>query len=229
MLRRITMLLMFACLVSVGTAQADINVTIDPADFTFGYMIVYNLPADGGAYQFEGGWGFSDLVATFSGSDLTLSPNTIGDPNEYWYKCVGSAVPPNCGGPGAPGNKCMEAIGHAQIDDGSLSGDNVIFSGEVLANSFTQAHTVTAFIRDFAPDFSSFNETQLPLNAIGPFSLSLATIADPTRHVQYGFITKGENVWVTDTGPFGSMTIGPVGPTPTEDTTWGGIKTVLGN
>lgn len=229
MLRRITMLLMVACLVSVGTAQADINVTVDPAEMTFGFMNVFNLPADGGAFQFGGGWGFADLVASFSGDELTVSPNTIGDPNEYWYKCVGSAVPPNCGGPGAPGNKCMEAIAHAQKDDGSLSGDNVIFSGEVLAHSFTAAHTVTAFIRDFAPDFSSFTETTLLLTGPGPFSISLVTNPDVTRHVQYGFITKGENVWAGDEGPFGSVTIGPVGPTPAEESTWGGIKSVLGN
>src|SRR5688572_6870270 len=83
-----------------GTAHA-VDVTVDPARITNGFMNVFNLPPpDGdGAYQFGSSWGFADLTASFSGSDLTLGPNTIGDPNEYWYRCVGSAVPPNCGGP----------------------------------------------------------------------------------------------------------------------------------
>lgn len=208
-----------------GTAHA-VDVTVDPAKITNGFMNVFNLPApDGdGAYQFGSGWGFADLTASFSGSDLTLGPNTIGDPNEYWYRCVGSAVPPNCGGPGAPGNKIMEANSYAQVDDGSLSGQTVDFRGVVLANSLTSAHVARAFIRDFAPDFSSVNETIILLPASGPFALSLATINDPARHVQYGFQVTGVNVWVTDVAPFGSITIGPETPTPASTASWGRVK-----
>jgi hypothetical protein len=48
----------------------------------------------------------------------------------------------------------------------------------------------------------------------GVFSISLATIADPTRHVQYGFETVGPDVWATDVAPFGNVQVTAV-PEPT--------------
>lgn len=223
-MRKLAIVMTLAIIMCAGFAQAQVNVTVDPATMTFGYMNVFEL--DGTTFMFGSGWGQADLVAIWAGPEVTLSPNTIGDPNEYWYQCIGlpGQVAPDCGMPGAPGNKSMEAIMHAQVDDGSLSGTTVTFSGNVIANSFTTAHEVVAFIRDFAPDYSSFTETAIPLSATGYFSVSHATDADPARHVQYGFRTTGENVWVTDTAPFGSMTIGPELPVATDDATWGALK-----
>jgi hypothetical protein len=73
-----------------------------------------------------------------------------------------------------------------------------------------------AFIKDFAPDYSSFNvvTTNLLASAPGVFSISMATVADPARHVQYGFLTVGPDVWVTDVAPYGNVQIAPVGPPP---------------
>lgn len=98
-------------------------------------------------------------------------------------------------------------------DDGTLSGQTIIFTGEVLSNTLTSAHTAVAFIKDFAPDYSSFNVITAPL-IDGVFSISLDTEADPTRHIQYGFQTIGENVWVTDVAPFGEVNVTAV-PEPT--------------
>ncbi len=171
-----------------------------------GFMNVSDLPENGGVYQFGSPWAIQDLVAVFDDAarTLTLSPNTIGDPNEYWYQ--------GGGGPGAPGNKIMEASLYQEVSDGSLSGVTVTFEGTILANSFTGAHETVIFIRDFAADYSSFNETAI-VAAPGAFSISLNTLADPTRHVQWGFRTTGVNVWVTDTEPFGSVVVRTV-PTP---------------
>jgi hypothetical protein len=99
----------------------------------------------------------------------------------------------------------MEANMYVE-ETGPLSGMNVTFTGEVLSDTFTDAHSVVAFIKDFAPDYSSNVTVTVPLTP-GPFSVSLATIADPLRHVQYGFATTGVNVWVTDVGPYGSMEV----------------------
>jgi hypothetical protein len=90
---------------------------------------------------------------------------------------------------------------------------NLTFEGEVLSNSLTSAHTAIAFIKDFAADYGSFVETTIPLTP-GPFSLNLATIPAPGRHVQYGFAMTGPNVWATDVAPFGNVQIGTV-PEPT--------------
>jgi hypothetical protein len=200
---------------SVSVARADTIVTVDPTAIKLGYMNVFNLPGDGGAFQFASGWALGDLTATYAGSNLTLGPNTIGDPNPYWY--IGG------GAPGSPGNKIMEANCYAE-PAGSLPGQNVTFTGTVLSNTLTAAHPTTAFIKDFAADFSSFNVVSVPLPASGTFSITLATVADPARHVQYGFQMTGVNVWVTDTAPFGHVTVGPAVPTPVANTTWGGLK-----
>ncbi|MCP4248901.1 MAG: PEP-CTERM sorting domain-containing protein [bacterium] len=202
--------LSFYALVAVGllVGPASAGITVDAGDSSapwFGFMNVYNLPAPAGdgAFQFASAWGVPDLVATFDdpNSTVTLSPNTIGDPDPYWY--IGG------GGPGAPGNKIMEANLYLQVDDGSLSGDTVTFQGTVVSNTYTAAHAASIFIRDFAPDFSSFNETIVPATP-GGFSIDLLTDPGAGRHVQYGFQSVGENVWVTDTAPFGNVVFGAV-------------------
>lgn len=196
-----------SALALVGAGANAANVGVDDSTATWlGYMNVFNLPADGGDFQFGSSWGIADLVANFDdgAGTLTMSPNTIGDPDPYWY--IGG------GGPGAQGNKIMEANLYQQVDDGSLSGQTVTFEGFIQSNSFTAAHEARLFIRDFAADFSSVVETFIDADA-GAFSFSLDTIADPSRHVQWGMQVRGENVWFTDTAPFGDMVISTV-PTP---------------
>ena len=194
-------------------AQAQ-TFTVDPAAINVGYMNVFEL--DGSTFAFGSPWGFADLVASYSGNVLTLSPNTIGDPDPYWY--IGG------GGPGAAGNKIMEAVSYAERLDGSLAGTTVTFTFQVLSSSLTSEHVVAAFIRDFAPDFSSVNQAVVPLTSTGPYTLSLETINDPARPVQYGFIFRGVNVWATDVEPFGNMVIGPETPVSNEDSSFGAVK-----
>ncbi|MCU0772658.1 MAG: PEP-CTERM sorting domain-containing protein [Verrucomicrobia bacterium] len=195
-------------------SRADVSYTVDPGATWIGYMNVFALPSVGnyppslGGYEFGSGWGTGDLVAYFTGPVLTLAPNTINDPNEYWYT--------PSGGPGSVGNKIMDASMYVEV--GSLPGQTVTFTGTVLSDTLTLANnpgnvdangngwTSVAFIKDFAPDYSSFVTTTVPL-APGNFSISLATINDPARHVQYGFETIGPDVWITDVGPFGNITI----------------------
>ena len=86
----------------------------------------------------------------------------------------------------------------------SLNGQSVTFSGTLSALSFTEAHTVRVFIRDFAGDFSSSVDNFVELTAPGAFSISLDTIADNSRVVQWGIQVEGVNVWSTDIDPFGS-------------------------
>ena len=131
------------CALGVGTAAADATYTVDAAALTNGYMNVLDL---GGNFQWGSGWGIADLTAVFSGNDVTLGPNCIDDPNEYWY------LP--SGGPGSVGQHIMEANLYAQVDDGSLAGQNVTFQGFVLSNTLTPAHVAVAFVKDFAADWS---------------------------------------------------------------------------
>lgn len=200
-----------AAMLSSATAVADTTVTVDSAAPWLGFMNVFDLPGSGGAYQFGSPWGTADLTATFTGSLLTLGPNSIGDPNSYWYT--------PSGGPGALGNKIMDANMYVE-PVGSLPGQNVTFTGVVLSSTLLEhpdgngnGWTSVAFIKDFAPDYSSFNIITVPLTA-GPFSITLPTINDPARHVQYGFETIGPDVWITDAPNFGDIRIVPI-PEPT--------------
>lgn len=205
----------FAALAAV-IAQAQVSavtVTIGPStDPWNGYMNVSELPANGGGFVFGGSWGVADLVATFDdpGQKVTLSPNTIGDVNEFWYQdtCNCAADPVNPGGPGQAGNKSMEANLYIE-ETGLLAGQTVDFIFNVLSDTTTAAHAGFAFIKDFAADYSSSVDTVVAL-AGGPQTISLGTINDPARHVQYGFQFVGENVWITDTAPFGSIVIGAI-------------------
>jgi len=183
---------------AVALPATAASVTVDSATGWLGYMNVFNLPSAGHAFQFSSGWGTADLNASFSGPVLTLSPNTIGDPNPYWYTPTG--------GPGSTGNKEMNASFYRE-ETGPLSGQTVIFSASVIANTFVIPYTTTAFIKDFAPDYSSFNQSTIVLGGPGDFSISLATDPGAGRHVQYGFETIGPNVWVTDAAAKGNIQI----------------------
>ncbi len=183
------------------TPPISANVTIDPNASWNGYMNVFQLPANGGGQAFGSGWGIADLRASFSGNTLTLAPNTINDPSNYWYTGANHA-----------GNKIMEANMYVE-ENGGLSGKTVTFTGNVLANTLTSAHTGVAFIKDFAPDYSSANIVTAPL-APGPFTVSLATDPASGRHVQYGFLMTGPNVWPANAGPYGSVQVTAAVPDP---------------
>ena len=190
---------LIACIaMSVAQYTRAATVTVDPSATWNGYMNVFELPANGGGYVFGSSWGTADLTASFSGSVLTLGPNSVNDTATFWYQ--------GGGGPGAPGNKKMAASMYVE-QTGTLSGQSVTFVGKVLSNTFTSAHSTVAFIKDFAPDYSSNVPATVTLSATGDFSVTLNTINDPLRHIQFGFETTGVNVWATDVAPFGNIQI----------------------
>ncbi len=201
LMKRMLVLLVMACVAWAAVQRASaVTVTIDPSATWLGFMNVSELPANGGAYVFGGPWGTADLVATFSGPVLTLAPNTVDPPDglndAFWYNPDGS------------GNKSMAASMY--VEDDSLVGQSVTFTGQVLSNSFTSAHSTIAFIKDFASDYSSSVVSSVTLTSPGVFSISLNTIPLPGRHVQFGFETTGVNVWHTDVAPFGSLQVAAV-------------------
>ncbi|MBK7368208.1 MAG: hypothetical protein IPJ04_09950 [Candidatus Eisenbacteria bacterium] len=217
LLKNLMLGLIVAGAMSVSVARADVVVTIDPSPTWNGFMNVFELPSNGGGFVFASGWGTADLNATFSGSNLVFTPNTIGDPNPFWYT--------PSGGPGAVGNKIMEANMYVE-PAGSLPGVTLTFVGNVVSNTLAASHAAKLFIRDFAPDFSSVSEILVPVPASGAFSVSLATVNDPARHVQYGVQMKGPCVWSTDVAAFGSVVLGPASPVSAKATTWGRVKSL---
>lgn len=203
---KLRFLTLCAILGAATSANAAVTYTVDPGATWLGYMNVSNVGGAGygigaaGAPVFGSGWGTPDLRATFAGPTLSLQSNTIGDPNPFWYD--------PSGGPGALGNKIMDASFYQQFDI-TLAGQNVTFTGNVLSNNLAtgpagpvdaggRGWTSKAFIKDFAPDYSSFVVSEISLPTSGEFSISLNTINDPARHVQFGFQTIGPNVWAGD-------------------------------
>ena len=104
---------------------------------------------------------------------------------------------------------------------GSLPGLAVTFTGTCIGNtlvSLTNTNpagdgwTCVAFVKDYAPDYSSFVNATVPLTNGMVFSVSLDTISDPARHVQYGFITVGPCVWPQDPvlPSYGNVQVGPL-------------------
>ena len=186
-----------ALLLGAALNSNAVTVTVDPTTLTQGFMNVFELPVNGGGFIFNSGWGPADLVSSFAGNTLTLRPNQIGDPNAFWY--IGG------GGPGQAGNKIMDASLYNETT-GVNVGVTFMFTGNVLANTLNGAvnpyngttYSSVAFIKDFVADFSSFTSTTVALTP-GVFNLSLLTSADPTHHIQYGFETKGSDIWATDT------------------------------
>jgi hypothetical protein len=110
----------------------------------------------------------------------------------------------------------MDANMYVDHDTGHvLNGQTVTFVGNVLANTLVghtdplgNGWTAVAFIKDFSSNYSSSVSMTVPLTP-GPFSVTLNTINDPTRHVQYGFEVIGPDVWVTDIGPYGNIQVIP--------------------
>jgi prepilin-type N-terminal cleavage/methylation domain-containing protein/prepilin-type processing-associated H-X9-DG protein len=110
----------------------------------------------------------------------------------------------------------MEANVYGQAD-GTYAGKTVSFSGTVPSFSLLSGSgnwTVKAFIRDFAADYSSYVESQVPITTTGSFSISLDAINDPTRHVQWGLQTKGPDVWITDLASKGTVVVNAVSNAP---------------
>ncbi len=171
-----------------------------------GFMNVFELPVNGGGFVFGSTWGTPDLVSSFNDGahTLTLSPNTIGDPNPFWYT--------PSGGPGSSGNKVMEANLYVEHTN-QYAGETISFSGTVLSSTLLPSHTAIAFIKDFAPDYSSFVLTQTTL-PVGPFSITTTGEPGAGRHIQYGFQVVGPCVWVTDVAPYGNVVIQTVTPNP---------------
>ncbi|MBS0187750.1 MAG: hypothetical protein JSS51_06755 [Planctomycetes bacterium] len=202
---------MLAAAVCAGAAMSAEAVVVNVGNSGagwLGYMNVFELPSNGGGYVFGSPWGVPDLVANFDdpANKLTLMVNSINDPNPFWYTPEG--------GPGAAGNKTMDAVLYHQVDDGSLSGVPVTFEGTVISNTFSSSHVAKLFIRDFAPDYSYFNELAIDV-APGPFSITLETEPGDGRHVQWGFNVVGPCVWITDAASYGSAVISTGGAAPT--------------
>ncbi len=219
---------------STATAQVDLVVDNSPGSMDSmgwqGYANFFEIPIALDIFVFGSAWGLDRLTATFDDNTntVTFGPLGIDDPNEFWFQdTIGGAPDPmNPGGPGQDGNKDCEVSFYQEVTD-TYAGQTVTFTGEITADTLDAGWEVVAFVRDFAPDYSAFNDVEVSAS-VGPFSVQL--VADPGagRHVQYGFRMVGPNVWPSDVPSKGAITITTVGD-PVVEPCLGDIADDFGN
>jgi hypothetical protein len=193
-----------AVLAGASIASA-VDVKVGPSTSPWlGYMNVFDTSF---AYQWGSPWGVPDLVSVFddANSKVTLKVNSINDPNPYWYT--------PSGGPGAAGNKVMDANTYVEVTN-QYAGETLTFSGEIISNNLAASHGAYVFIKDFAPDYSSFLSNVVPLPSSGTFSVTMQLDPGAGRHVQWGFEVIGPCVWITDSNQYGSVVIKTVATNP---------------
>ncbi len=179
-LGRVLTVAVVAVVISLAApVKADVSFVVDPGYDWVGYMNWFD--ADTAAYAGGSSWGIDALPAVFSGNTLELSPNTnVWEPgNSYWVKPDGTAA------------KSMEA--NLYIEDTSLIGQTVEFSGHVVDNTFAAGYDCQAFIKvlDPAQGWAVTASQFVQLTPGADFDLSLAIDNTPGLIPQFGFVTTG--------------------------------------
>ncbi|MFZ9874037.1 MAG: PEP-CTERM sorting domain-containing protein [Candidatus Methylacidiphilales bacterium] len=167
-------------LFALGAVQkaAAVNVTIDSSAMSIGYMNVFDTANN---YQWGSGWGINDLRASYSGSLLTVQPNTNcwapGD--AYWVA-------------GGVGQKIMEANIFAENADSATVG-LLNFSGQTVSNTLAAGYSAVAFIKAINPGNGWSMDVFQSAALIGgqAFSVSYDFTGVNGLIVQYGIMTRG--------------------------------------
>jgi hypothetical protein len=171
----------FICGSFRGNAQTQL--LLDPTQKWVGYMNVFALPSAGGAYQFGQPWGTKDLRANYNSSTPPYSTLIIQPCTNVWettdtYWVQGDGISPN---------KQTDASYYVQND--TLEGQNLQFSGNCISNTFSSPYTSTVFIKEFDGNYNVINSAVTTAASGQPFSITLQT--GTGSHIQYGFETIG--------------------------------------
>jgi hypothetical protein len=126
---------------------------------------------------------------------ITLQPNTSD------YDNATNAMDPTYINPDGSSAAYLEQDYYIQND--SLAGDAITFSGFCSSNSLNAKYTARAWIKDGSPDWSVEHRYDAPLVAGQPFNVTLASTAGD--HIQYGF-----GLWGPDNSATNPITKGTV-------------------
>lgn len=179
-----------------------LDLKVDSTKNWIGYMNVFNLDTDGGAYQFGSVWAQADLPAYYGGPSNVLGPSqlTFTANTSQWLPLDPFWVT------NGVGNKKMQAVYY--VETKSLLGQHVTFSGTVNSNTFVAGYQTIAFVKVLDPGSGwsvAYNAEQVIGNATTSFSvnLDLSAVTNQNLVPQYGFQTTGHNVnplYVASTG-----------------------------
>ncbi len=180
------------------TAQNSVEADPTSADI-IGYANVFETAANGGGFVFGDSWGVPDLqtVVDAGAGTITLQPNynTYDAADPFWAN-------------GDIGNKIFE--GNTFIEDASLIGEELTFTGGVLANTLDPSYVAIAFIKVFNADFSVLKIETSPLVAGQNFSITYSNVEAADTTLQYGFSVTGLNGNPADEAALGSIVIVPM-------------------
>jgi len=182
---------------SLGVAAQN-SVSVDASGNWLGYANIFD-PATGD-YIFGEPWGIQDIktVVDAGAGTLTLQPNfnTYADnPTDPFWVDQTTGL----------GAKIFE--GNSYIEDNSLAGAELTFSGNVNSNTLDGAYDALAFIKVFNANYSVLKQATVPLT--GATFEVVFTDVNPAEDavVQYGFQIIGLNANPEEEAALGNVVV----------------------
>ena len=177
------------------------SVTVATSQAWNAYVNAFNVSDNGYAFGFP--YTVSDLRATPTATSMTLEPNiaiwTAEATNAAWFD---QGVTPQTA------NKYIEASSY--IEDNTLAGSDLTFTGNVSVSDLGSEYTVVAFVKALDPNnnFATVVNNTADISSTGDFSAS-ATAAELAAGyiIQYGFSVTGPLADPADS-TLGSVVIG---------------------
>lgn len=177
---------------------AQNSVSVDAGGNWLGYANIFD-PATGD-FVFGEPWGVPDIktVVDAGAGTLTLQPNFntyAANPTDPFWVDQTTGL----------GAKIFE--GNSYIEDNSLAGVELTFSGNVNSNTLDGAYDAVAFIKVFNANYSVLKQATVPLNGAN-FEV-VFTDVNPAEDavVQYGFQIIGLNANPDDEATLGSVVV----------------------
>jgi len=191
---------LFIILLTSFCGYSQNSVTVATSQTWNGYVNAFNLDD---SYAFGFSYGAADLRATATTTSMTLEPNiaiwTAEATNAGWFD-QGAAT--------QTANKYIEASSY--IEDNTLAGSDLTFTGNVSVSDLGSGYTVVAFVKALDPNngYATVVNNTADISSTGDFTAS-ATAAELAAGyiIQYGFAVTGPLADPTDT-TLGSVVIG---------------------
>ena len=183
-----------------GDCSSAIVLNFDPAANYIGYANVFETPANGGGFVFGSPWGVPDLKTVVDPTaSVTLQPNfnTYDDnPTDPFWVDQGTGL----------GNKDFE--GNTYVDDPTLAGNELVWTGFVQVNDLDPSYAAEAFIKVFNANFSVLKIETAPLVEGEFFEVNYTNVEPDDTFVQYGWYVKGLNASSANEAALGTVVIG---------------------
>ena len=186
-----------AMTLSLGVAAQN-SVSVDAGGNWLGYANIFD-PATGN-WVFGEPWGIQDIktVVDAGAGTLTLQPNFntyAANPTDPFWVDQTTGL----------GAKIFE--GNSYIEDNSLAGAELTFSGNVNSNTLDGAYDALAFIKVFNANYSVLKQATVPLT--GATFEVVFTDVNPAEDavVQYGFQIIGLNANPEEEAALGNVVV----------------------